>query len=117
MLWSVLSYAGAVGTFHDSLLSWSHWQSEFQMRCLLAGTMGARRCEYLYSLLPADNSQALDILFPVDTDHHTPGLGHNQPLFNVPGSNFVLSEEISTWVQLDICSIDLATLLSLSPLG
>lgn len=56
------------------------------MHCLLASTMGARRCEDFYSLLPADNSQALDILSPVDTDHHTPGLGHSQPLFNVPGS-------------------------------
>lgn len=33
------------------------------------------------------------------------------------GVSFVLSEEISTWVQLDICSKDLATFLSLSPLG
>lgn len=39
----------------------------------------------------------LDILSPVDTGHHTPGLGHTQSAsFQW---SFELSEEISTWVQ------------------
>lgn len=118
MLRSVSSYAGAAGTLHDSLHSCSHWQSEFQMHCLPAlWEQGDMRASVASS--QQTTPKRLDILSPVDTGHHTPGLGHTQSASFQCSWESPLSSVRKSLLgfKLDICTIDLSTHLSLSPLG